>query len=169
LVTVALSQSLLALPEARRRLLETSSGPGIRESLDLTLDRGLYGTTPTGSWWWLAVRSPHTAAPLDLAHTIGTSLLVIGVCLLAARLLPRLFAVAFGAGTMTLTLYSAHVALRSPGAWDGSSPATYLWQVGAVLVVGAAFRVAGRRGPLEAVLAAVAVRVRRAAAGTRLR
>lgn len=159
------SDLLLALPGARRSLGETFTGPGAQDSLTLTLDRGLYGSTPTGSWWWLAVSSPHTATPFDLAHTTGTSLLLVAVCLVLGRLAPRLLAVVWGAGAMTLTLYSAHVLARRDGWWDADTPGTYLGQVAAVLAVGAAFRLARRRGPLEAATGRVQAAVRRAAAG----
>jgi uncharacterized membrane protein len=168
-VSWVVSDLLLAVPGVPRRLGETFTGPGAQDSLSLTLDRGLYGTTPTGSWWWLAVDSPHTATPFDLAHTIGTSLLVIGVCVAAGRVAPRPLAVVFGAGAMTLTLYTAHVVARREGWWDADTMETYLSQVAAVLVVGAAFGLARRRGPLEAATAAAQGAaqgaVRRAAAG----
>ncbi|HSJ20326.1 MAG TPA: hypothetical protein VK964_07110, partial [Nocardioidaceae bacterium] len=130
----------------------------------LTLDRGLYGTTPTGSWWWLTVTTPHTATPFDLAHTIGTSLLVIAAALALGRLLPSLLAVVFGAGAMTLTLYSAHVVSRRDGLWDGDDLGTFVGQVVTVLVVGALFRLARSRGPLEALVGRAQAGVRRAAA-----
>ncbi|MDV3297196.1 MAG: DUF1624 domain-containing protein [Brachybacterium paraconglomeratum] len=159
------SATLLDRPGVTRELMTTFEGPGLRESLALTLDNGLYGTTPTGSWWWLAVDSPHTATPFDLAHTIGTSLLAIAVGVAVGRLAPRLLAVAFGAGAMTLTLYSAHVASRAPGLWDGEDVGTFVGQVAVVLVVGAAYRLARRRGPLEAFVGETQAVVRRAAAG----
>jgi uncharacterized membrane protein len=88
--------------------------------LDQLQARGQYGVPPTTTWWWQAVASPHTGTPFDLAGTIGSSLAVLGVCLLlsqaAARTtvrwlaLPRwLVAVLAAAGSMTLTLYSLHV------------------------------------------------------------
>lgn len=158
------SEALLSTPGVRRTLGETFIGPGGLDSLTLTLDRGLYGTTPTGSWWWLAVHAPHSGTPFDLAHTIGTSLLVIAASLAVARIAARPLAVLFGAGAMTLTLYAAHVVSRHPGWWDGDDVGTYLAQAGLVLLVGAAFRVAGSRGPLETLVAAAQNAVRRAAA-----
>lgn len=164
-VLSAFGSALLTRAEGvRRTLLATYEGPGLNRPMDQMLDRGFYGTTPTGSWWWLAVDAPHTGTPFDLAHTTGTSLLVIGLALLAGRALPRVLAVGLGAGAMTLTLYSGHVLLRSDGWWDGDDAATFGGQVVVVLVVGAAFRLARRRGPLEAGVAAVQERVRRAAA-----
>ena len=161
----AVSEALLTMPGARRALISTFTGPGAQDTIDLTLARGLYGTTPTGSWWWLAVHAPHSATPFDLAHTIGTSLLVIAAAVAVGRLAPTVLAVAFGAGAMTLTLYSAHVLLRSDGLWDGEDLGTFVGQVVAVLLVGAAFRLARSRGPLEAGVAQVQGKVRRAAAG----
>jgi uncharacterized membrane protein len=158
------SAALLDVTGVRSTLTETFSGPGWQGSIDATLEHGLYGTTPTGSWWWLAVDTPHTATPFDLAHTIGTSLLVIAVCVAAGRVAPTVLAVVFGAGAMTLTLYSAHVALRTDGWWDGDTMGTYLGQVAAVLLVGAAYRLVRRPGPLEAAVTGVQGVVRRAAA-----
>ena len=162
--SVVVSEVLLAAPGAKRALVETFDDPGALGSVTMTLQRGLYGTTPTDSWWWLAVHAPHSGTPFDLAHTIGTSLLVVALCVAAGRAAPRTLAVVFGAGAMTLTLYSAHVVLRSPGLWDSDTMATFLGQVTAVLLVGAAFRLARRRGPLEALVAEAQAAVRRAAA-----
>lgn len=159
------SAALLDVPGVRSTLSDTFAGPGWQGSIDATLDHGLYGTTPTGSWWWLAGDSPHTATPFDLAHTIGTSLLVIALCVAAGRVAPTALALLFGAGAMTLTLYTAHVALRTEGMWDADTMGTFLGQVAAVLLVGAAYRLARRRGPLEAAVAGGQEVVRRAAAG----
>jgi hypothetical protein len=99
------------------------------------------------------VLAPPPTTPFDLAHSIGSALVVVGVCLVAGRLLPTVVAVALGAGAMTLTLYTAHVALRAPGLWDGDDTETYLAQAAAALAVGALYRLGRRRGPLEEVLA----------------
>lgn len=125
-------------------------------------DAVFYGSTPTDSWAWLAVDSPHTGTPFDLARTVGSSLLIIGVCLLAARFLPRLWSIAFGAGAMTLTLYSLHVALRADGLLDGDDLTTYLQHVAIVVAIGALFALVRQRGPLEDVVAVAARTVRRA-------
>ena len=78
----------------------------------------MFGQTPVdGSWAWLLVVAPHTTTPFDLAQTIGTSLFVIGVCLGVVgpgrRPAGTRVAIVFGAGTMTLTLYSLHVVMRT--------------------------------------------------------
>jgi hypothetical protein len=66
---------------------------------------------------------------------------------------------------MTLTLYSLHVVLRNDGWWDGDDTATFLGQVAVVLVVGAAVRLARRRGPLELLVGETSQAARRAVAG----
>jgi len=132
----------------------------------------LHGTTPTGGdWEWLLVVVPHSGTPFDLAQTIGSALLVIGVCLLVARALPATarvaIAVLFGAGTMTLTLYSLHVVMRTPEVWPAEEPGTYVWHVLVVLGVGAVVVALGRRGPLETVVGWPMRRLRPRGAATR--
>ena len=115
-------------------------------------DFGLYGTTPTDRWAWLLLDSPHSATPFDLAATIGSSLAVIGLCLLVVGALPRLgvraMAISFGAGTMTLTLYSLHAVLRTDRFWPPDDTA-FARHVAVVGVIGAVFVVLRWRGPLE--------------------
>ncbi len=116
---------------------------------------GMFGTTPPdGDWDWLLVVAPHSATPFDLAQTIGSAVLVIACCLLLERLLPRVATVALGvvlgAGTATLTLYVVHVVMRSPQVWPPEEPSSYVRHVVVILAIGAALRLLGRRGPLEA-------------------
>ncbi|HWM05860.1 MAG TPA: heparan-alpha-glucosaminide N-acetyltransferase domain-containing protein [Actinophytocola sp.] len=114
-----------------------------------------HGTVPPEAGWdLLRVADPHSGTPLDLATTIGSALAVIGICLVVARLLPRAgeraLAVAFGAGTMTLSLYSLHVLLHTPD-WspDDHGQAAFRAHALVVLVIGAAFVVLRWSGPLE--------------------
>jgi uncharacterized membrane protein len=149
---------LTGRPDARSALLATYNPdfPPSPQRLDAILTHGLFGVTPTESWWWLTVVSPHTATPFDLAQTIGSATAVIGLCLLASRLWPRGFAVAFGAGAMTLTLDSLHVVMLTPDVWPGDEglPA-YRTQVIIVLGIGALFALLRLRGPLEAATATI--------------
>lgn len=124
---------------------------------------GMFGTTPTGGpWEWLLVVAPHSATPFDLAHTIGTSYLVIGACLLLVGAVPtarrRAVAIAFGAGTMTLTLYTLHVVMRTPAVLPDETPSSFPLHVVALLTIGGLYVFGGRRGPLEWVVAAVSGR-----------
>ena len=156
-VSWAGSTLLVARPGVEQRLAETLTGPYAGD-LDYGLAHGLYGTTPTGTWWGLAVDAPHSGTPFDLAQTIGSALVVISLSLLLGRRWPRAVSVLAGAGAMTLTLYSLHLVLRSPGLLSDPSLPAFLAHVAFVLGVGALYRLAGRGGPLERSVAHVARR-----------
>lgn len=149
------AEALTSRPAAARALRATYDSP---DTLTLDLTHGLFGTTPTGSWWWLTVHAPHSGTPFDLAHTTGCALAVIGGCLLLARLAPRAAGIAFGAGAMTLTLYTLHVVLRTPSLWYADGTGNFVRHTLLVLVIGALFGWRRLRGPLETL-------VRRAADG----
>ena len=157
LVSWSVSRVLLARPGVRERLEETLTGP-YAGNLPFALDHGLYGTTPTGTWWWLAVDTPHTATPVDLAATIGSALLVIGISLAVGTALPRAASIAFGAGAMTLSLYTCHLVLRTPELLPDQNAGTFFAHVAIVLLIGAAYRLEGRSGPLERAVTSAARR-----------
>jgi hypothetical protein len=120
----------------------------------------MYGQTPAdGSWAWLLVVAPHSTTPFDLLQTMGSAAAVLGLCLgvvgLLGRAPERAVAVFFGAGTMTLTLYTLHVVMRTEQVWPAEEPDTFRWHVLVLLAVGAVFVAARRRGPLEWVLSRV--------------
>ncbi|TQL66623.1 uncharacterized protein DUF1624 [Nocardioides albertanoniae] len=115
---------------------------------------GLYGQTPVdGGWQWLLVVAPHSSTPFDLAQTIGSSMFAIGACqMISLRLRGRWrvgLAVLFGAGTMTLSLYSLHVVMMTDAVWPAQTPGTYVVHVLVVLGIGALVTAWGRPGPLE--------------------
>jgi len=150
---VALGVDGLALAVLATQLSRAVTDPAVSDRYAA----GMSGTTPDdGAWSWLLVAAPHSATPLDLAQTIGSSLLVIAGCLLLERALPlggvTFLAVPFGAGTMTLTLYSLHVVMRTPAVWPPEEPGSYLWHVLVLAGIGMAYVALGRRGPLEDVV-----------------
>lgn len=123
------------------------------------------GTTPTTTWWWLAVDSPHSSTPLDLARTIGVALAVLGVMLLLDRVGGPVVAVVraplAAAGAMTLTFYTLHVLFVGSPVDVYEPMAGYVVQVVAVLVLGTAWRATAGRGPLETVASAAGARAAR--------
>jgi hypothetical protein len=134
------------------------------------LDEGLFGTTPTVDWRWLLISSPHSGTTLDLAHTCATSAAVLGACLLLTRVLPRWSYLPFAAaGSMTLTLYSAHVIALTNGnpLLVSRSDPLRLWlaHVVVALVVATLWRTMVGRGPLEWLAASLDRSVRRAVGG----
>jgi len=157
-----LSRVLLDRPGARAALASTYPDgafpdPDLRTdpgALGALLTHGLSGTTPTGSWWWLATVAPHSGTTLDLAQTTGSAMAVLGVCVLLVRRRPELWAALFGAGAMTLSLYTLHVLVMAQGWWpDWEAPEHFGDQVLVVAVVGAFFALVPLRGPLETVVA----------------
>lgn len=130
------------------------------------LAEGMYGTSPTESFWWLVARAPHSGTTLDLVFTIGIAALVIGLCLALGTVLNRGWSLALlpptGAGAAPLTVYSAHVFMASVGAliaaiagtyadtaWLISSPQLWVVHVVGALLLGWIIALTKRRGPLE--------------------
>lgn len=168
------SSVLLDVAGGRASLTVPPTSPVAGLPLDEVLAGSLFGTTPTTSWWWLAVSGPHSGTSLDLLHTAGTAVLVLGVCLLVVPLLQRsrvgaglVFPLA-SAGAMTLTLYCLHVLALAvmrqlPGSagLEQSPGQVWLAQVVLALVLatlwkGAALGLGRRgRGPVEAVATSV--------------
>lgn len=138
--------------------------------LDRVLESGLYGTTPTGSWSWLWVWSPHSGSIVDLAHTVGSAMFVIGLSLIVVHLVgrgsARVIQVLAGAGTMTLTLYAAHIAVVAAGRGGPAGETGWALDLRVHLVtalaIGAIWALARWRGPLEQLVGAVSDAVARA-------
>lgn len=168
LVATAVSGWLTAQDAVQDRLLGANPGELSGEQLLDSIAEGMYGQTPAdGSWAWLLVVAPHSTTPFDLLQTMGSAAFVLGCCLgltglagLAGPIGERVLAVFFGAGTMTLTLYSLHVLMRTERFWPAEEPESFRWHVLVLLAVGAAGAAAGRSGPLEALV--------RRVSGTRL-
>ncbi|MGH8958497.1 MAG: heparan-alpha-glucosaminide N-acetyltransferase domain-containing protein [Acidimicrobiia bacterium] len=126
-------------------LLGSLGGSRFLEELPLQF----FGVTPPTTWWYLAVSIPHSATPFDLAHTIGTSLFVIGLCLLIVRLVNWIAA----AGAMTLSLYTFHVGALATGAGKDEEMSLFLIHAAAAIVFGLIWRHFVGRGPLESMTA----------------
>lgn len=165
--SVVATEVLLQRPGARAALISSYDIAGWRGDLNTTLAHGLYGVTPTGSSWWLAVRAPHSGTTGDLLMTLGSAALVLSLCLLLGQRVPRFSSVVFGAGALSLTLYTLHVVLRSADLWDADGMATFLGQAALVLAIGALFRWGSHRGPLEVLVAEPSAAVRRRVGGRR--
>ncbi len=143
--TVAVSLAVVGF--ALAVISPVSSSLLIADRLDLPFQYP--GVTPTDSPLYLVAATPHSATPFDLAHTIGTALLVVGLTLLAARALGWLAA----AGAMTLSLYTIHVLALATKA--GLEDRPILFVIHAILAIGFGWiwSVMVGRGPLEGLLA----------------
>jgi hypothetical protein len=153
------SRVLLALSGGPDRLAAHTEGLSlVSGDMATQLAVGLPGSTPTTDWRWLLVSAPHSSTTFDLLHTGGAAVAILGVCLLVVRQVgagPVLPLVA--AGSMTLTLYSAHVvALWRDGPLLLDDPLLLFAVQVAIAVLGALFwRSCVGRGPLEAIAAVV--------------
>ncbi len=124
------------------------------------------GSTPTSTWWWLAVDKPHTGTPLNLLGTIGSAVALLAIMLLAARAarpwLRRPISVLLvplaAAGSMTLTFYVLHIMFMNSDL-DTLAPMTgFVWQVVAIVLVGTSWWATAGRGPLEGLVAVLSRR-----------
>jgi uncharacterized membrane protein len=158
LAAPAMSWLLLGPLAGRGRILATTGA----DFDPAALDRGWFGATPPTTLWWLALDSPHSSTPLDLLHTTGTALALLGALLLLSRVASRLLIPLAAAGSMTLTLYTVHVVLLSSSLLPAEPTTSYAIQVAAALAVALLWRRWVGRGPLEAVIARASRQARRA-------
>ncbi|MBA2550722.1 MAG: DUF1624 domain-containing protein [Nocardioidaceae bacterium] len=153
--SVAVSQLLLSLAPARAALPADASGVLVS------------GTTPPTTWWWLATMGPHSSTPLDLAHTIGTALALLGLLLLLEPLAGRALVPLAWLGSMTLTLYSLHVLAVADGVGPQDPEELFAVHVVVALLVGIGVRSHVARGPLEHVVSVASNAATRTAARRR--
>lgn len=116
----------------------------------------VYGDAlPATTGWWLAVLAPETSTPLTLLSTIGTSLAILGAVLLLVPHLGRTVEPLAAAGSMTLTLYSAHIIILAADILAPERPIMSITiQCILFLLAGVLWQSAVGKGPLEAILAA---------------
>lgn len=154
MATSALLLGPLGGHQALRSVVRVPEG----QTLEEVVQASRFGNVPTDSAWWLATDAAHSSTPLDVLATTGSSLLVLGLALLVST---RLLAPLAAAGSMPLTLYTAHVLVVATT--DTDDPTRYyLTQVVVALVAAAVWRRYVGRGPLEAAVATAVRPVRRA-------
>ena len=130
-----------------------SEEPITQQFIERLLREGPDPDLPTSSLWWLSVAAPHTNTTFALMLSTGVAVAVLGGALLACRVVPRLLHPLAAAGSMTLTLYLAHLAFLHHYPFEERPWTALLIQVAAVLVIPVLWRLLFRRGPLEWVVA----------------
>ncbi|MFI7483371.1 heparan-alpha-glucosaminide N-acetyltransferase domain-containing protein [Kocuria sp. M1R5S2] len=137
------------------------STPGLdRELVADVLRFGPDPTLPTTTWWWLAVAGPYTNTPPALLLGLGSAAAVLGLCLLLARRTSGWLLPLSAMGSMTLTVYSAHLlALSTELHYD--EPMWFVVHVGVAMVLALVWHRVMGQGPLERAVAAAVRAVRR--------
>jgi uncharacterized membrane protein len=122
----------------------------------------LWDPDQVASWWWLALRAPHSTTPIDALHTLGSAMAVLGGVLLLTRLRAarRLLVPVAVAGTMTLTIYSAQHVLISSGLLGDNQLALFVLLAAAALAFAVLWQRLRGQGPLERLLSMAAGRAR---------
>jgi uncharacterized membrane protein len=145
-------------------------GSGLTEAQTTELlTFGGNGNTPSSTWWWLAIDAPHTGTPFEIASATGCAVAVLGLLLLAGhvrhRFLRPLCTVVLvplaAAGSMTLTFYAAHILFINSEFDTYSATGGWLVQIIGAVLIALAVRGTVGRGPLEALVTALATRARR--------
>lgn len=150
---------------------QPASGLSVAETNELLLFGG-NGYTPSSTWWWLAIDTPHTSTQFDILGTTGIAVAVLGLLLLIGhvnvrslrRLTTAVLTPLAAAGSMTLSFYTVHVMFINSDYDTYSATTGWLVQIIAVVLIALVVRYTVGRGPLEAVVVALATRARRLAA-----
>jgi uncharacterized membrane protein YeiB len=126
----------------------------------------LWDPERTSSWWWLAIRAPHSTTPIDILHTLGSAMAVLGAMLLLTRLsvVANALRPLAAAGAMTLTLYCGHLLVLATDLMSDRPFVVYGLLVVAALSFAFGWQTVKGQGPLERVVAAVSGRAHRAVA-----
>jgi non-ribosomal peptide synthetase-like protein len=134
----------------RERLAEVALQDMSRERFSDLLIWGPQGILPTSSPWWLAVDSPHSTTPLDLLHTIGVAMAVLGVAIILGWVARSAVRPLAAAGSMPLTLYAAHLLmLISPLTVDGAEITSLALHAFVLVTFAVWWSQRFDRGPLE--------------------
>lgn len=139
-----------------QQLLTATADP----SEPVTRNELIWESDKVASWWWLALRYHHSGTPLDMLHTLGSAMAILGGVLLLTKLpaARRLLRPVGVAGAMTLTIYSAHVPFLALELW--SPLVEYLVLVAAALAFAVVWHRWRGQGPLERLVGKAADRAR---------
>jgi hypothetical protein len=111
---------------------------------------------PDASGWWLAVDGPHAGTTLAIGASLGMGLLVTGLFLLITAKAGKLLAPLAAMGSMTLTLYSAHLLALAPELHYDSPEAWFILHLAVAVTFAWIWRKNIGRGPLERMVTAAA-------------
>jgi uncharacterized membrane protein len=131
---------------------------GVEDVLTWGPDLGL----PASTGWWLTVLSPYSSTPVEILNTLGIAAVVLGFMLWLGERATWILGPLIAAGSMTLTLYSAHLVVLATGFLAGQPRLSLVLQIaGAVLFAVLWLNSTGRgQGPLERMVGQASARTR---------
>ena len=131
------------------------------EQIDEIITWGPSPTLPTTTWWWLLIPGPHTNTPIAVLQDLGTGVAVLGAFLLLTRA-GKAWALPLAAmGSMTLTLYSAHLLALATEVHYDQRLLWFLVHLGVAVVFALVWHKTLGQGPLERLVARAASTTRR--------
>lgn len=162
LITWAVSTVALDSLGGHGRILAATPGLSDGELVATLIWGTESGTTELNSGWWLFALAPYSETPLDVLNTLGWAVFAFGAMLLLGSRLTWLVRPLVLIGTMTLTLYCAHLLFISTGLLESFPFLSFWLQIGGSLLFVVLWRNIGQQtqGPLEWVLATSASRAR---------
>ncbi|GAA4933999.1 hypothetical protein GCM10023224_13110 [Streptomonospora halophila] len=114
----------------------------------------LHGQVPTDSLWYLVVATPHSGTGFEIAGAVGTALLVLVACMVAADVAAAPLYPLAAAGSMALTIYTGHILVIAALGYSFQDDAPFRLEafvIGALLAA-TLWRMLLGRGPLERAL-----------------
>jgi uncharacterized membrane protein YeiB len=110
------------------------------------------------NWWWLTLRAQHSNSTLDLLHTLGCAMALLGLALLVCRVevIAKLLYPLAAAGSMSLTLYTAHLIVLATGVFTDQFVALFVLMGVGSMIVAVVIRRFARMGPLEFLVSSAA-------------
>ncbi|MCE0766069.1 heparan-alpha-glucosaminide N-acetyltransferase domain-containing protein [Pseudonocardia kujensis] len=147
----------------------TAVAPHGNASTAEVAQRLLWEAHPMPTWWYLALPTPHGHTPVDLAHTLGCAMALLGTLLLLTRVeaLRRLLSPLAAAGALSLTLYCTHLVVLASGVLSDEPVLLLVAMVLGALAVAVGWQRTFGRGPLETLVSVPATAARRALGGRR--
>ena len=140
--------------------LEESAPFLSEEEIDEMLVWGPEGHLPDTSLWWHTVLAPHSTTVLEKLNTVGTSMVALGAVLLLARVAASALTPLAALGSMTLTLYSAHLIVLATGFLANQPGSSLIIQVAIAIIFALQWRRTNDHGPLEGLIATATKRTR---------
>ena len=152
-VTSWLLSSLLLGPLGGMNRLLESSPSFSAEMIDEMLIWGPEDYLPTTSLWWQVIVAPYSTTVLEMVNTTGTSMAALGAVLLLARVIAKVLMPLAAMGSMTLTLYSAHLLVLATGFLADQPGASFTIQIAIAIAFAFLWRRTYDHGPLEGLVA----------------